>query len=308
MRGKLQFFPLLLLLVSVIVVDTAFFSKHVEPTVDNKARSSRFKAIAEKYNLTRSKKGVAAVNDAVNFLLDQEDKKETVQTPPKYISPNPTTKCEGTSCPICKVTMNAILHEGTFEYLGNDAKPSYDDHCWSARVRYHTAPACQQEEAARGVVPIYKWKWTLESAKKGYCVMPDISPSKAAAAYFQRLSSSTPSSSAAAAAPSLAPPPPPSSSSNRTLTILMLGLSFMGEPFMSMVTFPPHTYTYAYKPTPKNTYTPTHTFPLTTHTPPPPLLVQHLAYPSCNTPLTAFNLLHTSLTPLCEPTPLCDTS
>ena len=93
------------------VVDTALWSKqHAEPAVDNKvvankARSTRFKAIAEKYNLTRSKKGVAAVNDAVNFLLDQEDKKETVQASIKYISPNPTTKCEiGSYCPSSGMT------------------------------------------------------------------------------------------------------------------------------------------------------------------------------------------------------------
>ena len=237
------FVPLFFCLFCTVVVDTAFWAKQNDPAIDNKAankaRSTRFKAIAEKYNLTRSKKGVAAVNDAVNFLLDQEDKKDTTQIPVKYISPNPTTKCEDSSCPICKVTMNAILHEGTFEYLGNDAKPLYDDHCWSARIRYHTAPACQQEEAARGVIPIYKWKWTLESAKKGYCVMPDINPSKAAAAYFQRLAAPSLSSAAAVAAPlqpaaaAAASSSPPSS--NRTLTILMLGLSFMGEPFMSMV-------------------------------------------------------------------------
>ena len=232
------FVPLFFFLFCSVVVDTAFWAKQNDPAVDNKAankaRSTRFKAIAEKYNLTRSKKGVAAVNDAVNFLLDQEDKKDTTQLPVKYISPNPTTKCEG-SCPICKVTMNAILHEGTFEYLGNDAKPLYDDHCWSARIRYHTAPACQQEEAARGVIPIYKWKWTLESAKKGYCVMPDINPSKAAAAYFQRLAAPPSLPSSAAVGPPQAASSPPPSSSNRTLTILMLGLSFMGEPFMSMV-------------------------------------------------------------------------
>jgi hypothetical protein len=186
---------------------------------DGTSRQSRFKAIEDRYNLTRAKKK-AAVKDAVNFLLDQEDNRNKIQKKKgnePYISPNPTTKCEGSSCPICIVTMNAILHEGTFEYLGDDAKPPYDDHCWSARIRYHTAPACVAEEAARGVVPIYKWKWTLESAKKGYCVMPDISsPPKVAASYFNRI------------------PEARKGNPQRNLTIMFMGLSFMGEPFMSM--------------------------------------------------------------------------
>ena len=182
-------------------------------------RRRRFDALQQQYNLTRSRKGKAAISDAVNFLLDQEDNKvrPASSRAAKYVSPNPQEKCASAeACPVCKVTMNAILHEGSFEYLGDGATPPYDDHCWSARIRYHTAPACQAEEDNRGVVPIYKWRWTLASAKKGYCVMPDTSPPKVAAAYYDRV------------------PTARKGAAQRNLTILMLGLSFMGEPFMSM--------------------------------------------------------------------------
>jgi len=189
------------------------------PTNASVLRRRRFDALQQQYNLTRSRKGKAAIKDAVNFLLDQEDNKAkgSPSRAVKYVSPNPSEKCTSeATCPVCKVTMNAILHEGSFEYLGDGATPPYDDHCWSARIRYHTAPVCQKEEDSRGVVPIYKWRWTLESAKKGYCVMPDTSPPKVAAAYYDRT------------------PAARRGSAQRNLTILMLGLSFMGEPFMSM--------------------------------------------------------------------------
>jgi hypothetical protein len=129
--------------------------------------------------------------------------------------------------------MSAIISEGQFEYRGNDAKPPYPDKCWSQSVRYHVAPECEKEEASRGVVPVYKWRWTLKSAEEGYCRMPDPSPPKAAAAYLERTDKNSAftrigrySNTTADAVTD--------ASTKKTVNVLFLGLSFMGQPWQSL--------------------------------------------------------------------------
>jgi hypothetical protein len=72
-----------------------------------------------------------------------------------------------------------------------------------------------KEEFARGIVPIHRWRYTHESAEKGLCKMPDPSPPQAAKMFLERRK-------------------PGSSAKKKRFVILMLGLSYMGEPFQSL--------------------------------------------------------------------------
>lgn len=202
--------------------------------------TSRSEYLEKKYNLTHARKGKQAVKEAINFLLSQE--KSAAETGGISIARTIDTrrpKCKyGAVCPTCVVSMKSIIEEGVFQYRGDDAKPPYPPKCWSQSVRYHVAPECELEEEARGVVPVYKWRWTLQSAVDGYCLMPDPSPPVAAAAYLKRQnkpsgddkqknSGIAPSLSINSTATSSASPP-------KMLNIVMAGLSFMGQPYQSL--------------------------------------------------------------------------
>ena len=189
---------------------------------------SRSYDLEKKYNLTNARKGKQAVREAISFLMGQEkvasDQLSTqlttiteVQNRKKCVSKD--------NCPLCIVSMSAIASEGHFEYRGDDAKPPYPDKCWAQSVRYHVAPRCEEEEAARGIVPVYKWRWTLKSAEEGYCRMPDPSPPAAAAVYLERTKGTTLRTNINDNS---------SSGVKKTLNVLFLGLSFMGQPWQSL--------------------------------------------------------------------------
>ena len=104
------------------------------------------------------------------------------------------------------------------------------------RLRYHTAPDCVKEELSRNIEPVTKFRWTLKSAYEGgihycsftysisqslcytgKCLMPDVSSPSIALASFMESTNETIVSSEVP-----------------KKTILMIGLSFMSEPFMSL--------------------------------------------------------------------------
>ena len=93
------------------------------------------------FNISKSRKGKAAINEAVDFLSRQEAQirdREKVHSSPNSVNQR-IIKCIdmpfGTQCPVCNVTFNEIIKEGMFEYLGDDAKEPYDHTCWSLRIR-----------------------------------------------------------------------------------------------------------------------------------------------------------------------------
>ena len=100
----------------------------------------------------------------------------------------------------CVVSHDRVIAEGTFVHA-NTTKP-YDWRCFCARARYHVAPECKPKVAE----PVWRWRWTLPG-----CTMPDPSPARAAKQFLQRRGGT-----------------------KKQLNVLMLGLSFMGQPFQSL--------------------------------------------------------------------------
>lgn len=205
--------------------------------------SSRAHEMLEKrYNLTHARKGKQAVKEAINFLLGQEkygDNASTNKSLSSITSNKQRKKCVSKeNCPVCIVSMNSIINEGRFEYRGDDAGPPYPAKCWSQSVRYHVAPECEKEEIARGVVPVYKWRWTLTSAEEGYCKMPDASPPAAASQYFNRFSKGQRNNNESSNSNSNAPPSisnkEDKTASKKTLNVVFVGLSFMSQPWQSL--------------------------------------------------------------------------
>jgi len=218
------------------------------------------------YNLSKARKK-GAVNEALDFLIAQEDlgsafdvSKLKSNTSSNELLPV-CADTKSSSCPVCSVTINAIMNEGTFVFLGNTStlQPPYSHTCWSMRVRYHVAPACEEEEQQRGVQPAWSWKWTLRSALEGRCVMPSFTPPAAAKAFRKdnvgALTSSSTHTPAMIQGSTETRREESSSkdikeksndalkkkkeekekkSKPKPVVVLMLGLSFMGQPFMSM--------------------------------------------------------------------------
>ena len=101
--------------------------------------------------------------------------------------------------------------EGTFRRRASKKAP-YDTSCFFFRPRYHDAPACGGPTEAW---PDWGWDYTLESAMQGRCKMPDTTPTRAARAFFEAR-------------------PTGVKTEDRTLTVVMLGLSFLGQPYASL--------------------------------------------------------------------------
>ena len=209
---------------------------------------AEFERIERRYNLTNARKGKDAVKDAVSFLLKQQSKIFEHDPPVQrsFTVVNSSTseqpynrsgwyyerKCvAGGDCPVCNVTMQALLQDGELRYLGDDALPTYNHTCWAARVRYHTSPVCERHEASRGVKPISRFAWGLGAAHAGYCRLPSTIPQHVAREYLAR-NAASPSSFSGTTGPTKSPTP--LGAEKRRLTVLMLGLSFMGQPFQAL--------------------------------------------------------------------------
>jgi len=170
--------------------------------------------VEKTFKLTNARKGKAAVKEAIDFFLQQKNQRNYIQSKNKSAeASNQLNTCFGRSCQTCNVTFESILNEGSFKYLGDKVQEPYSHRCWSMRIRYHTAPKCLDEEAERGIIPIYRWKFQLRSAGQGLCRMPNPSPVRAIMKYAESQGIKT---------------------FNRPFTVLMLGLSFMGQPFQSL--------------------------------------------------------------------------
>jgi hypothetical protein len=99
--------------------------------------STQKRHIANKYNLTGSKKGKEAVNEAIDFVLSQEKQQQqkshgaTLRPQPfHYNSNNMSSSMTPSTSKICHVDMKNIVGRGFFLYLGADARPPYDYTCW----------------------------------------------------------------------------------------------------------------------------------------------------------------------------------
>lgn len=186
------------------------------------------------YNLTGSTKGAEAVDEALNFLLDQRAEEKTlIENEGLDYNSSSVSIMSGKSgsSPICQVTVQSAVHRGMFEYLADDGRPLYDGNkCWARRIRYHTAPHCANLEK---VVPIYKWKWHLKDAfVDKRCSMPSTRLIEAASSYLKLQKQSHEGLR-------------PTNSNDKSLyktdrpgevvNLLMLGLSMMGQPFQSLI-------------------------------------------------------------------------
>ena len=167
-------------------------------------------AIRARYFAHGAAAGADAVDEAVAWLAAQE-----ALAPPRANATAPAFSARDLPGAgggrVCAVTHGRVAAEGTFERTGG--APPYDWSCWCLKARYHTAPACLGAAAVDRPV---RWRWTLRSALAGACAMPDPHPSAVARSFLEH------------GAPS------PASRRRRTMTVVMLGLSFMGQPFASL--------------------------------------------------------------------------
>jgi len=117
------------------------------------------------------------------------------------------------NAPPCKISMSELKTRMMVIYSAS-ALPRYDDSCGLLRSRYHTAPTCQAEEAE--ITPgVHHYRMVYIPAFEGTCVAPDVSPRGIAKAFRDARSDV--------------------GDSNRPVNIFFMGLSFMGQPFMSYV-------------------------------------------------------------------------
>ena len=177
-----------------------------------------------------------AVRDAVDFLVSQGKSFEDTVTKDNQIgksSTNYVTKEDG-SLPVCKATMSSILSDGMFEYNNDVEYPRYDgDKCWARRIAHHVSPSCQEKEITEGIVPLHKFKWTLKQAAEGKCRMPSTDILQVAKSHLERQAQSP----EGLRDPSKLPPEKAvfRDQPGKSLNILMMGLSFMSQPFVSTV-------------------------------------------------------------------------
>ena len=150
-----------------------------------------------------------AVNEAVELLTQQEAARlAAAPARPRVYDDGPAI--DG-ALPTCRVTHERMAAEGTFRRRASKEAP-YNTTCFFFRPRYHDAPACGGPTEAW---PDWGWDYTLESAVRGRCKMPDATPTRAARAFFEAR-------------------PTGVKTEDRTLTVVMLGLSFMGQPYASL--------------------------------------------------------------------------
>ena len=186
------------------------------------APSAELLAIEEMYNLSHASAGRAAIDEAVKFVADEGASHvgarasavlakllEGHAVAPGASEVDALAARRRADLPTCNVTKAAIAEEGVFLYRGDDAAAPYGYDCWILRARYHVAPACEKRP------PIWRWHWTLLSEAAGRCAMPDVGdPAAVAAAYARRVERRRPRGD--------------------PVTVVFLGLSFMGQPFIAV--------------------------------------------------------------------------
>ena len=199
------------------------------------------KAIIDKFglaNVTRKD----AVPDLINYIEEQKKlaleytKKKSIHSQHKHESEVSLTQVTSKDhLPICKITYRSSIHKGSFQYNKSITKPRYDEDCYLRRVRYHSAPVCQEEDRLKGLVPLYTFEWKMEQAKdkstsKNLCQMPNTNILHAAAAYLKHQANapeglrSTIDSQTAKY----------KEEKGKAVNIVFLGLSTMGQTFASL--------------------------------------------------------------------------
>jgi hypothetical protein len=123
--------------------------------------------------------------------------------------------------PVCEIDPSTAQNDGHFTLL-KEAEAPYDDHCWIMRSRYHVAPACVNHSQ----IPPWQWKWTVGAALRGQCRMPDVSSASAVAHSFKARRRKQQQQQ---------PGSPATAEPERPVTLLLLGLSFMAQPFEALV-------------------------------------------------------------------------
>ena len=188
-------------------------------------------AIEHAYNLSKASAGREAIDEAVLFVANEERAGATLgaraanevarllrakQTAPGADEVAPLLR---PGREVCAVTKNTLREDGVYLYRGDDAVVPYAHDCWILRARYHTAPGCEPKTAgvgrAAGAPPVWAWHWTVRDAAQGKCSLPDTRDPALAAASYLRLTNRRPRS-------------------GRKLTLVLLGLSYMGQPFISL--------------------------------------------------------------------------
>jgi hypothetical protein len=198
---------------------------------NNHQSDEDLKALFEnQFNLSKVR-NKGAVGDAVNYLIEQDKiRAEHLNRSVGRSHINYQTERFAKDQPLCQVSFDSIADDTYFSFLG-DVKPPYDyNTCPVLYPRYHVAPVCEQREREAGIVQMYQWKWTILASKRGHCRMPETSPIQAAQSFLaNKLKAGKPHR----------PIEPdsrfPQDKPGRVVNILWLGLSFMGEPFFSLL-------------------------------------------------------------------------
>ena len=172
-----------------------------------------------------------AVPAAIRYIMEQEERGYTnVISPATRQHPNYHTYKAGGNIPPCNVTYDALVEDTTFEYLGNDFPAPYSyDTCFSMPPTYQVAPVCSQREKDSGYTEAYKWKWVLNAAKEGKCTLPEYTPLSAGIEYLQRKEANGEAHRVPTKTSTY-----PLDEPGEAVNILWLGLSFMGQPFLSL--------------------------------------------------------------------------
>jgi hypothetical protein len=187
---------------------------------------------------------VEAVPAAIEFLLSQQESGALVSSDflveqakkhKNYHFEKSGGSGVNDELPLCEVTYDAVLDDSDFEYLGKGATASYDyNSCPFIYPSYYVPPVCEKEEEDAKISPMYKWKWVLKAAKLGKCRMPPVTPIEAAAEYLKQKRSKF-QGTEKAERPVLPSARFKDAKPGKTVNILWLGLSFMGQQFLSSV-------------------------------------------------------------------------
>lgn len=197
---------------------------------NSSAYKQRYQEIYTSHNFAKTR-NQDAVPAAIDYIIKQEDQANLPMTyDVAKLHGNYHTNSANNKRPLCNVTYDAIMDDSTYVYLGSDAKAPYNfETCFAVIPQYHVAPVCEQREQDAGHTQLYQWKWTLNAAREGYCELPDYTPLTAAAQYL--------ASKEARGEPHRVPSNSsryPDDQPGKTVNILWLGLSFMGQPYLSL--------------------------------------------------------------------------
>jgi hypothetical protein len=143
-----------------------------------------------------------------------------------------TSSTAAAGVPLCHVTYDAAFDDSTYVYRGKNAKPLYDyNTCPFVYTTYYVPPECQQEEEQKNIPALHKWSWMLHAAELGKCRMPPVTPLEAAASYLQQ--KKTKHQGTSLETRPILPTGKFQDEPGTAVNILWLGLSFLGQPYLS---------------------------------------------------------------------------